>query len=185
MLKRVACLFALALFLTAGTAFGQSRPIEFGIDAGLTYSMLQDMDGVEFDDELSFDVPFSTFRVGFFVSDNISIEPQVQFNFFDPGGDSDSQMQLGLLAAVLYHFQPDMTQTQFFVRAGGAFLMYDYGGDVDDTLFGFGGGLGVKVPVADNFMFRAGGDVVYMLEGDITPGMINIIGSLGLSFFLQ
>ncbi|MGD2216004.1 MAG: outer membrane beta-barrel protein [Gemmatimonadales bacterium] len=185
MLKRVACLFALAMFLTAGTAFGQSRPIEFGIDGGITYSMLQDMDGMEFDDELSFDIPFSTLRVGFFVSDNISVEPQVQFSFFDPGGDSDTQMQLGLLAAVLYHFQPDMMETQFFVRGGGAFFMYDFGGDVDDTLFGFGGGAGVKVPIADSFMFRAGGDVVYMLEGDITPAMINIIGSVGVSFFLQ
>jgi hypothetical protein len=130
MLKRVACLFALALFLTAGTAFGQSRPIEFGIDAGLTYSMLQDFEGFEFEDEMSFDVPISMVRVGFFVSDNISIEPAVQFNFFDPGGDEDSTMQLGFLAAALYHFNPDMTQTQFFVRAGGAFYMYDWGDEI-------------------------------------------------------
>ncbi len=185
MIKRVACLFAVAMFLTAGTAFGQSRPIEFGIDAGIQYTMLQDFEGFEFDDELSFEVPFQTLRVGFFVSDNISIEPQVQFSFFDPGGDSDSEFQLGLLAAALYHFNPDMTQTQFFVRAGGAFLMYDFGSDFDDTVFGFGGGLGVKVPMSDSFMFRAGADVLYTLEGDITPAMINIIGSFGLSFFLQ
>jgi opacity protein-like surface antigen len=103
-------------------------------------------------------------------------------------------MELTFTADVLYHFQSSGS-SQFFVHAGGSLL---YSSETDSgpgeeaftgSQFGFGGGAGVKLPLADAVKFRIGLRYLYMLESESTdgisfPGAHNIMATFGLSAFI-
>jgi hypothetical protein len=180
---------ALALFFVSGRAFAQDRPIEIGMDAGVSYQINSDLNNLPQPNVLRLGIPVQSVRVGFFVSDAISIEPSVGFDFSDVE-DSGSLTLLALRGDVLYYFQSSGA-AEFFVKGGGVFFWQnvspDTGDSVSMTQFGLGGGAGVALPIVDQLKLRVGAGYVYMFEneGDGVPASSNIQGTIGLSFFTR
>src|SRR5688500_4852625 len=95
---------------------GQPRPIELGIDAALAYD---DGDNIS---RTSFTIPVPRFRVGFFMSDGISLEPFFSLQYARTEFESDAfeqsvsvtQYDLGL--GLRFHFASDRTRSQPYLR---------------------------------------------------------------------
>ena len=171
--------FVFSLVLT-GDLVAQSRPVEIGFDTGLVLSITSDKDGWEYWNTTEIAVPLQSIRVGFFVSDRVSIEPSVSFSYTDFG--DESLTTLGLGAGVLYHFTDDATQPRFYIGGGAALGMIDVV-DETETQFAVGVGLGVKLPIANRMAVRLEGQYNRRFESDLLPGA-NVIGiTVGFSFF--
>ncbi len=55
--------------------------------------------------------PVKTFRAGFFVSDRVSIEPRIDFDYIKPEG-GDAFTNVGLSLGGLFHFTPERERSQ-------------------------------------------------------------------------
>ena len=134
----------MALVMSATTVEAQknnssARPIELGMDGGLS---------IGFDDPnvTTVSLPVQALRVGFFMNDNLSLEPRFNFNSVSGGGVSVRSYSLELGA--LYHFGGYTKGSGLYVRpftgiVGGS---SDAGSDSDAFL---GAGVGVKLPFAN------------------------------------
>ena len=95
------------LILILGTALpalasAQTRPIELGIDAvALEVDIVSA--GGQSATLTTISAPVRTFRAGFFVSDQVSLEPRISFNYVKPEG-TDAFTQVTLSLGTLYHF---------------------------------------------------------------------------------
>ena len=177
--------FGLALFAAAAIGLpsqldAQSGSVEIGFDTGLSLTMPSDTDFRDYDNVTSIDVPRQSIRVGFFVSDQLSIEPAVGFSWLDAGGESLTQ--LALAGRVLYHFSPDPTRPRFYLGGGAGLNLIDLA-EQQETQFGVGGGLGVKLPVADRMAIRLEGSFGRYFETDLLPATSVIGAVVGFSFF--
>ena len=166
---------AIALALPAAAAAQtELLPREFGIDAGATF-------GIGDESTTSVSVPARTFRVGFYNSPTISIEPYGGLTWDNvDGGD---QLNLILGTGLLWHFTPPRQGSTLYFRP---FADFNYlavnsegGEDDDDTRFGVGIGFGVKVPWRDRFATRLEANVGYRTD----PGTTEVGLLAGLSFF--
>ncbi len=175
MTKRSAILGLLALLLTASAADAQkgSRRLELGIDGGIS---------VGFDDPTItvVSLPLQAFRVGFFMSDRVSLEPRFNFNSISGGGSSFSTYAFELGA--LFHPGGYRTGSGLYVRpfAGVEGIGGDLGSESDPFV---GAGVGLKIPFADRRLATR-------LEANIghafTTGGSTRLGILfGLSFFTR
>lgn len=165
---------------------GQQRALELGVDGGIHYT---DPAG-EGRDNRVWDVafPLQNLRVGVHVTERVSVEPTISFLRRDLG--DDDLTQVGALGNVLYHFTdvgPAM-RPQFFGLAGGG-LEYvrvsDEVGRDSDTQWMAGGGLGMKLPVADRVSLRTSATYWRAFESDLAPHANMIRGDLGLSLFTR
>jgi hypothetical protein len=187
MLKRVTVLAAMLVFAVFANAQAQGNPIEIGTDAGFTYSITSEFAGAEQPDLMSFSLPFTYWRVGFFLNDTWSIEPALGFNYLSVSDDGPSLYTFDVTANVLYNLA-----SGFFVHGGGK-LMYigaNEGGGADTETamqFGFGGGAGYRIMMTDMLKLRLGANVFYLLENedDGMPGSIDIAATIGLSMFTK
>ena len=142
MTKQIAVLGFIALVLTATTADAQKsspRPIELGMDGGISV-------GFDNPNVTTVSLPVQALRVGFFMNDNISLEPRVNFNSVSGGGVSVRSYALELGA--LYHLGGYSKGSGLYVRpfAGIAGVGGDLGSGSDAFL---GAGVGVKLPFAN------------------------------------
>ena len=159
----------------AQPAVGDPLPREFGIDGGASIGF-GDLDGT------AIQFPAQNFRVGFFRSPATSIEPFGALNYFSIGDADLTQITVG--TGLLYHFSPDRTRSQAYVRP---FAAVDFinGGDDSETQFEVGGGLGVKVPWQDRFAWRLEASLGYAIETGDLPGGPTLGLLAGLSFFTR
>ena len=176
-LAGVAGLLPLAVASAAVAQPGVTEPMprEFGIDAGARIGF-GDLDGT------AIQLPAQNFRVGFFRSPVTSIEPYGALNYFGVGDADLTQISFG--TGLLYHFSPDRTVRQAYVRP---FAQLDFisGGDDSETQFELGAGLGVKVPWQDRFAWRFEASLGYAIETDALPGGASLGLGAGLSFFTR
>jgi hypothetical protein len=171
-----------AMLFVANQAFGQGRPIELGLDAGFQVSLTDAVDGFETDNVTAIQFPAQRFRIGFFVSDAVSIEPSVGFTYLSVSGESLTELGAGL--AFVYHFTSDVSRPRVYLGAGGSLDLIDIG-DASDAQFGAGALFGVKLPAGDQFAVRLEAQYVRAFESDDRLGS-NIIGALvGFSFFTK
>lgn len=173
---------AVLTFLIAGPLGAQDRPLELGLDAAFVVSLTDDANGMETDNITVIGVPFQRLRVGFFISDRFEIEPILQFNFVNVG-DSDL-LQLGLFVDGAYHFTSDPARPRAYLTASGGLDLLS-ADDESDTQWVFGGGVGVKLPVADQLAVRLEGGVRRAFESDDRLGATNLAALVGLSFFTK
>lgn len=173
MTKRSAILGLLALLLTASAADAQkgSRRLELGIDGGIT---------VGFDDPnvTIVSLPVQAFRVGFFMSDRVSLEPRFNFNSISGGGISVRTYALQLGA--LFHPGGYRTGSGLYIRpfAGVQGIGGDLGSDSDPFI---GAGIGLKIPFAERrFATRLEGNLGHAFN---TGGSTSLGILFGLSFF--
>lgn len=193
MFKRVTVLVALAMFALAGTSLAQN-PIEIGVDNGFVYSITSKLDDADVPDVTEISIPLMHWRFGFFLNENISVEPGLGFSYYkvgeEDGAGGYSWMDFMLTADVLYHFTTQGT-TEFFVHGGGALMLMSEGnGESESTSqFGFGGGAGVKIPLVEAVKIRLGARALYLLENDKEewpmPASLNIMGTVGISVMVQ
>ncbi|UCC71043.1 MAG: porin family protein [Gemmatimonadota bacterium] len=179
-------LLAVVLVLFAASPALAQNPIELGADLGFWYSSTGKIGETEFVDVTTIALPVA-FRAGFFLNDNISIEPSAGVYWYKESDDGTEISFMTFLADVLYHFNTS-GDTQFFVHGGGGINVVKggEGGESESNLqFGFDGGAGVKFPIVERLFFRLGGRVLYLLENDKDEfpraSSFNIIGTLGLS----
>ncbi len=172
--------FALAAALLlgfAGAAHAQQGDVEFGLDAGLIVSINDGTDNLT-----SVCIPCQRFRVGFFVSDQISFEPSLALNILSGGGETLTTFVGG--PAILYHFTSDPSRARVFLGAGADIAVLDLG-SATVSQFGIQGSLGVKAPAGNQLAVRLEGIVGYSFEnsGDGVPSSVDLGALIGLSFF--
>lgn len=177
---RYAVLALISFFALVNQAFGQGRPVELGLDAGFEIQLTDAVNGFDTDNVTVIAVPAQRFRVGFFVSDAVSIEPAVGFAYVNFSDESLTELSAAL--AILYHFTSDPDRPRFYLGIGGGLDLIDVG-DASDTQFGIGGALGVKLPVGDQFAVRLEADYVRGFESDDRLGTHNLAALVGFSFF--
>jgi len=192
-----------AMFCMAGITFAGNvraqdaiprKPIELGVDAALSH---ESEDGSKL---TQFTLPVTQLRVGFFVTDAVSIEPLFAFYYSrssrenpisgveTKGSGSSYDLNVGLL----YHFQPDRTRSQPYIRP---FLgIRGYSSEIDAPVeisnsgsqTSLGAAIGVKVPVASRLGTRIEAGYRRGLESEPEfPATNTIFLSFGLSFFTR
>jgi hypothetical protein len=172
-------LATLLLALAAVQAGAQStgpRPLELGIDAGVSI-------GLDDDSFTMIDIPVQAFRIGFPVSPRISLEPKLRINVLTGEGDTFSTYrgELGLL----YHLGSDRYPGAY--HRAGLYLRPFVGivgfsnGDSDSAGL-LGAGVGYKMPLVSRLSSRFEANFAhYFGDGDA-----NELGLLaGLSFFTR
>jgi hypothetical protein len=167
--------------LWAIPAQAQQGTMELGMDAGLVFTM-PDIEGL--DNTLDVIAPFQYVRMGFFVTDQFSIEPTASFVRMDFG--DDAMTQFAVLASGLYHFTADRTQPQFFLQATGGLEYTDFGDVASDTQWFLGGGVGLKMrPLRDFFAVRLGALYMRAFESDEFGAANMLRGHVGVSVYIN
>ena len=163
--------------LMPSAALAQGRPIEIGFNSGIGVSFAGGSNAIEVA------VPVQTVRVGFFVADQISLEPAVGFTLVKPE-DFDASYQLSAALSGLYHLSASNARAQPYVRAQGQFLLAGAGGE-SASQFGVGGGIGVKLPLVERLAARVEASIGYRFENDDFVGVTTVAGLFGFSFFTR
>jgi len=176
-------LAAVLTLVLPATAAAQQGVVELGVDAGIEYDIVDDADTFETDDLLSATLPGQRFRVGFFVSDRVAVEPGVALTYMDMGDDSFTDFTLD--GALVYHFTEDPDRTRAFLHGGGAMNVVDFDGDASDTQFAAFAGVGAKIPVANRLAIRLEGNGLRAFESDDRFAFWGLQGVFGVSFFTE
>ncbi len=172
-------IFAAALLAFASaSARAQTgpRPLELGIDAGVTIGLGDDAFTV-------ISLPAQSFRVGFPISPRTSLEPKLSINIITGNGDTFTSYrgELGLL----YHLGSDRYPGAY--QRAGLYVRPFVGivgfadGDSDSAGI-LGGGVGYKFPIISRLSSRFEANFAH----EFGNGDANEIGLLaGLSFFTR
>ena len=152
------------------SASAQGRPIEFGID-GAAQVFLEDPRVT------LVGIPVQQFRVGFFTSPTVSVEPTLGITVLRVEGFNVTEVGLGL--GVLFHTSRDRTRTQTYFRPFLGVNSVSAGGESDSAgLLGIGAG--IKAP----FLPRLAGRFEGFLAHQFDDGGVTSVGvTFGLSFF--
>jgi hypothetical protein len=142
-------LLSLAL-VTAAPLGAQERPIEIGVDGGLQI-YLEDLPG----DQKQLLFPSGFFRMGFYLTSRVALEPLVRFqrNWNDDYSLTVFQLQPNLAV----YFREYERVAQPYVRGGMGIVHARVSGTNDDdseTQFTAVGGVGVKIPMLRHAFFR-------------------------------
>lgn len=162
--------------ILAVPARAQDRPVELGLDAGVSFNISDP-------NVTTISIPVQDLRVGFFVSDRLSLEPRVALNYLKVE-DSDALTSITAALGALVHFNPDRDRSQFYLRPFGGLAFVDFGDD-SETQFSLGGGLGVKLPMAERFAARLEGAFAHAFETDALAGSDAVSLTVGFSFFTR
>lgn len=161
------------LLLASLTSPGSAQTrVELGIDAGL--SVLVNGNTVTV-----VSIPASTFRAGFRVAPQITLEPRVGFNHITGGGSSLTALDAGLHA--LFELASAPAGPEVYLTAGAALIYADtgVGSGTDQTI---GAGVGVRLPTSvDRLAFRLEGRADRQLDASVTT----ISALVGISFFTR
>ena len=167
---------ALTLAATVASAQDAPRPLELGMDAGVTI-------GLGDNSFTDIDIPVSAFRIGFPISPRTSLEPKFRINVITGDGDTFTSYrgELGLL----YHLGSSRYPGAY--QRAGIYLRPFIGivgfadGDSDSAGL-IGGGIGWKHPLISRLSSRLEAN----FEHQFGEGDANAIGLLaGLSFFTR
>ena len=181
MMKRFLSLGALAVALIAPAAEAQrashrdSGPIELGIDGGVTF-------GLDNPNTTIVSLPTQVFRLGYFLSNNVEVEPRVSINSASGGGVSVTAYSLE--AGVLFQPAGDRVGKGLYLRPFLGVSGLNVSGPGGNNNSGYAGaGFGLKLPFADRRLAtRMEANYAHGFSG----GGSNLIGVLiGLSFFTR
>jgi hypothetical protein len=169
--------------LLVGQGSAQGRPIELGIDLGIEFGIHD----AEFVDETIHTtriwIPLAYFRVAFYESDQVWIEPRMTLLFLNAEGASSTVLKF--VVGFGLDFQADATRARPYIHHFGGFLNVDSSEGDGATQMLLGGGLGVKVPMAERLASRLEGGVSYSFESDGLASGFGIYLTFGFSFFTR
>ncbi len=161
-----------AVSLLAPPLAAQSRPIELGVDLGA----LVDFGGGETD--IFFDVPTGVLRVGLWMNDRVSIEPNLWATIVH--FDDETNTAFSFAPALVYHLKTDRSMMRPFVTVFPGIYHQSGGGG---SQFFVGGGLGALFPMQERLAFRAEATFSHFFETDSFSDLNELGLRLGLSFF--
>lgn len=153
----------------------QARPVELGIDGALAISFDRRT-------STSFQLPSQSFRVGFSLSDAVSLEPAVSIDYLRLA-ETDADYVLGLGLGGVFHFVTDRTRSQPYVRPAAGLQLIASRGDAV-AQFHASGALGVKLPVANQLAVRLEAGLQHTFASGLSGGN-SIFAAVGLSFFTR
>ena len=176
----------LALVFSVALPAQASSQIEFGIDPfSLGVDVISDVGETRTLTRLLINLPttsLQTFRVGFFVSDKVSVEPRISVDYVKfEGSDATSKVTLSLGALV--HFTAERQRPQAYIRPLGSIFFVDRRGS-SATQVSLGVGLGVKLPILQQLAARLEAQYAHAFEGD-SPSVNSLAAVFGLSFFTR
>ncbi|MDB4879172.1 MAG: hypothetical protein JWL60_618 [Gemmatimonadetes bacterium] len=159
-------------------------PLEFGMDAGLSFGT----GGT--DNSVEFGLPVPSVRVGFHMSPAWSVEPSLSLFRTSVTGESATVYELGI--AALYHFSAVRTAPQLYARP-----FFNFTGanttvrtsptttvSTSDTGTEFGAGFGAKLPWRDRMAWRLEGNIS-RLSDNVPSGQTRVGLLAGLSYFTR
>lgn len=167
------------LALAAGTAGAQAsapRPLELGIDAGVTI-------GLGDNSVTEIDIPAQAFRVGFPISPRTSLEPKLRLNILTGDGDTFTsyRAELGLLYHLGSSRYPGAYQRAgMYVRPFAGLVGFSDGSSSTSGLLG--AGFGLKMPLVSRLSSRFEANFAHRF-GDFDSNEIGLLA--GLSFFTR
>ena len=170
----------LLLVAIPASATGQRRPIEVGFDAAFTRFSVEGAD-LDNNDVIQIAIPIQGFRVGFLLSDLVSLETALSHVYVSSDGESASDFSLA--GGLLYHLSPPVTTTTFYLGLSGAVNILDLPED-SDTQFGLFGEAGFKVLTGDSLGFRFAGFFQRAFESNGRFASNGVGVSVGVSFFI-
>jgi hypothetical protein len=149
------------------------RPIELGVDAGVSF-------GLDEPSVTTIGIPIRSFRVGFFFTDNVSLEPSFGLSSIHVEDETFTQYEAAI--ALLLHLSRYRPASSIYVRPFVGVTGVSGGGDSDSNGFA-GAGLGVKLPWGNRRLAtRLEANFTHGFDGDGT----NAIGLLaGISVFIR
>ncbi len=163
-------------------ASAQERPIELGIDAvSLDVSFFSSFG--ETTTLTTVSVPVTTFRAGFFVSDQVSVEPRISFDYVKIE-DGAALTQVTLSLGVLYHFTPERQSAQLYLRPVGSISFVNVSDQTASQVF-LGVGLGVKLPMPGQLASRLELEYAHGFDNDDFANVNSLAAVFGFSFFTQ
>ncbi len=180
MIHRIGIVIAGLALLSVSARAQTPRPIELGVDAGVSIGLGDNSVTV-------INIPAQAFRVGFFFDDNMSLEPKFAINTVTGSGDTFTSYlaELGLL----YHFYRTPTlrgtvpspRSAFYVRPFAGIVGASGGGNSNtDAILGLG--VGMKVPLISRLASRFEANFAHQF-GDFSSNQIGLLA--GLSFFTR
>ena len=166
-------LVAVAVVFPLSALTAQSRPIELGTDLGVSF----DFGGSSTLTTVS--IPTSTLRVGFWMTDRVSIEPNVGFTWLHVSGESLTTIDAAL--ALLYHFNADASRARPYITVFPGLTHFNSDGST--TQFYAGAGLGVLLPMQERLALRLEGRYTHLFSGDGGASSDGAAARVGFSFF--
>jgi hypothetical protein len=158
--------------LWGGSLAAQSKPIELGLDMGLAL----DFGGGA--TNTYFDLPTGVLRAGLWMTDKVSIEPNLWVSISHAGGVTNSAFSVA--PALLYHLKTDRTMMRPYVAVFPG--IYHESGGFGSQFFA-GAGLGALFPMQEQLALRAEALFSHYFSSD-NFGSSNELGlRLGFSFF--
>jgi hypothetical protein len=178
-MRRLAVAVIAVLALSSPALAQGGNPIELGIDGALSY-------GFDSPHITTLSIPVNRLRVGFFTSPRVSIEPYGSLDYSHVNDNSSSFLNLGV--GGLYHFGVARNAPQPYVRPFAELFHTSFDGNngsTSSTAFALGGGVGVKIPIANHFAWRLEGALRHAFEHDNIDSSTAFSAFFGLSFFTR
>ncbi len=180
-----------SLFSPPACASGRAGSVELGLD-GRAALLIWDENiyfpygyqgySVDRDNTFVIDLPVSSVRAGFYATDVLELEPNIDFSFSSQGGHSSHSVQFGLDG--LYNFTGAGSDPAPFVSLGGG--LHSMGGaSVARTQWHVNGGLGFRVPVGDRSALRFQIIAARNFENRYYLGYWDVGLGFGYSFFTR
>ncbi len=184
-MRRVLSFAALSLLAVSSAATAQrasashqdnsNPPVELGVDAGLN----SQLDGTN--KATTFSAPIQQLRAGWFVSPTMSIEPTVRFVTTSVSG-AGSLTAYGIGTGLLWHLSESRAANQWYVRPFVSFNGVSTSG-ASSSNFSFGGGMGIKMPMANRFATRFEANISRMNGSNGVPSMNSLNLLAGVSVY--
>jgi hypothetical protein len=188
------CVAAAALLiLPAKRLAAQQGAVELGIDSEMAYHILKGSGNDVFQISLplsSGDLPraHNAFRVGFFASDRVSIEPSLSFGYLNPER-TGYRWNLGLATVLQYHLVADPSRLRPYLGLGAnVSVFHEYPGagtGMTSSQFGVSGEFGLKIPLQDRLGLRLAGGVGQFFRSKTFVNRTSLFGTLGISYFTK
>lgn len=177
-LVHAAALVAFSAFSTSPLLAqrASTNPIELGADAAFSRVSSRG------DSYTRFAIPLEFFRVGFFVSDRVSIEPSMRL-MWAKGEGGDGTTSYDINTGLLIHTRKVRSAPQLFLKPLVGFTGYNSEESRSQPYFGLGGGL--KVHGTNRMAFRTGLEYQRALRSGPLPEQDRINLLIGLSYFTR
>jgi hypothetical protein len=158
------------LVLASPSAAQEGKAFELGVDGRVAYRATTPS-------STTVNLPVDRMRVGYFLSPNFSFEPSLSYSSSSSNGSHSSRTTLGF--AIVPQFA-QLGAAKVYARP---FVEYGFlrstsqGQRTTSQVSSVGGGIGVRVPLANRLMWRL--EAAY----ESSTGQSQFMGLFGLSFF--
>jgi hypothetical protein len=192
----------LCLSVTAATVFvhvhaagaqRQSTLVELGIDASFarqSFHSEPNANGQEITTTVNtIDIPLGVIRAGFFVTENVAIEPAFGLRYQRVGDNNNSETVFDV--GVPIYLSPNRRENQVFIRPVVGLLHVSSdassaGGPANsDTQVNVGVGLGIKLPMSDRFATRFEAQYRHASRSDRLLAYDQIAALAGISVYVR